>query len=236
MTHVVLNQDLLATLKGKVVVLTGGATGIGRSTVQKLHGNETKSKTSWNSFLTFPEHGAKVVFGDVSAQPAEDLVKQLGDGVTYVHCDTSSYSDQLAMFSKAHELYGNIDIVVANAAVGVHKDPFEHGFDVQTPPPMAEIDINLNGAIYSTRIGIHYLRQNPEGGDIILVSSISGFKECGGLVIYTASKHGVVGILRGLRTTVGPENIRMNVICPWMTSMHSFPVHLSFSNIEKKHA
>ncbi|KAL5356640.1 hypothetical protein BJX96DRAFT_143137 [Aspergillus floccosus] len=82
---------------------------------------------------------------------------------------------------------------------------------------MKEIDVNLKGALYSTRIGLHYLRQRG-GGDVVLVSSISGFKECVGLATYTASKHGVVGVVRGLHLQSIPENIRINVICPWMTS------------------
>jgi NAD(P)-dependent dehydrogenase (short-subunit alcohol dehydrogenase family) len=94
---------------------------------------------------------------------------------------------------------------------------------------MAEIDINTKGSIFSARIGMHYLRQNG-GGDLVLVSSIAGFKECGGLTTYTASKHGVVGIMRGLHLTATPENIRVNVICPWMTSMLFFAYCLAKSN------
>jgi NAD(P)-dependent dehydrogenase (short-subunit alcohol dehydrogenase family) len=66
------------------------------------------------------------------------------------------------------------------------------------------------------------LRKNGrEGGDLILVSSIAGWKECTGLVGYTASKHGVVGIMRGLHLSAVKEGVRINVICPWMTSVYS---------------
>jgi NAD(P)-dependent dehydrogenase (short-subunit alcohol dehydrogenase family) len=82
---------------------------------------------------------------------------------------------------------------------------------------MLEIDVNLKGHLYTARIGLHYLRKNG-GGDFVLVSSIAGFKECTGLAIYTASKHGVIGILRGLHLSAIKDNIRMNVVCPWMTS------------------
>lgn len=88
---------------------------------------------------------------------------------------------------------------------------------------MKEIAVNLNGAIFTARIGMHYLRKNKSrggkgGGDLVLVSSIAGFKECGGLATYTASKHGVLGLMRGLNITAQPEGININVICPWMTS------------------
>lgn len=89
---------------------------------------------------------------------------------------------------------------------------------------MMEVDINLKGAIYTARIGMHYLRKIG-GGDLVLVSSIAGFKECGGLAPYTASKHGVLGLMRGLHIVAIEENIRINVICPWMTSKYGSGPH-----------
>jgi NAD(P)-dependent dehydrogenase (short-subunit alcohol dehydrogenase family) len=78
-------------------------------------------------------------------------------------------------------------------------------------------DVNLKGALITARIGLAFLRRNG-GGDLILVSSIAGWKECTGLVAYTASKHGVIGIMRGLHLSAVKEGVRINVICPWMTS------------------
>jgi NAD(P)-dependent dehydrogenase (short-subunit alcohol dehydrogenase family) len=73
------------------------------------------------------------------------------------------------------------------------------------------------------------LRKNGrEGGDLILVSSIAGWKECTGLVAYTASKHGVLGIMRGLHLSAVKEGVRINVICPWMTSLYSPFLFLEF--------
>ena len=54
------------------------------------------------------------------------------------------------------------------------------------------------------------------------MSSIAGWKECTGLVAYTASKHGVIGIMRGLHLSAVKEGVRINVVCPWMTSTPSF--------------
>ncbi|KAJ9306718.1 hypothetical protein DTO217A2_3705 [Paecilomyces variotii] len=199
MALVELDPSLLATLKDKVVVLTGGATGIGRSAVEQFHAS-----------------GAKVVFGDVSDKPAQELVSKLGPSVRYMHCDTTRYADQLALFATAEKLFGRVDIVVANAGVAQHKDIFAPDQDINEEPSLREIDVNLKGVLFTARIGQHYLRK-VGGGDMILVSSIAGFKETGGLTPYMASKHGVIGILRGLRLTALPENIRINVICPWMT-------------------
>jgi NAD(P)-dependent dehydrogenase (short-subunit alcohol dehydrogenase family) len=124
-----------------------------------------------------------------------------------------------------------VDVVVANAGISIPRDPFLPAADITVEPSTKEIDINLKGVLFTARIGMHYLRKHktPEGpgGDLILVSSIAGFKESGGLAIYTASKHGVLGILRGLRVTATLENIRINAICPWMTSTR----HLFYTTV-----
>lgn len=162
------------------------------------------------------------MFGDVLEEPSRQLESELSPNAHFVKCDASSYSDQLALFKSAHEKYGKVDIVVANAGISIPKDIFDPAEDIMQEPSMKEIDINTKGVIFSARIGMHYLRQAGEG-DLVLVSSIAGFKECGGLVTYTASKHGVIGVMRGLHLTATPENIRVNVICPWMTSKSSLP-------------
>ncbi|PMD57849.1 putative 15-hydroxyprostaglandin dehydrogenase [Hyaloscypha bicolor E] len=199
MAHVQINPSLLTTLKDKVVVLTGGATGIGRSTVRLFH-----------------QYGAKVVFGDVADSHGLSLERELGERVVFTHCDTTKYSDQLKLFKEAEKRWGRIDIAVANAGISLPKDPFLPDEDVETEFSTAEIDVNLKGPLITARIGLAFLRKNG-GGDLILVSSIAGWKECTGLVAYTASKHGVVGIMRGLHLSAVKEGVRINVICPWMT-------------------
>ncbi|KAH7124140.1 putative 15-hydroxyprostaglandin dehydrogenase [Dendryphion nanum] len=200
MVHVQFNSALTSTLKDKVVVLTGGAIGIGRCAVTQ-----------------FAEAGCKVVFGDITPEPARSLEAALGPNVRFLHCDTSSYSDQLSLFAAAESIFGRIDIVVSNAGIANHKDIFAPSSDISIEPSMKEVEVNLCGAIFTARIGMHYLRKRKSGGDLVLVSSIAGFKECGGLAVYTASKHGVLGLMRGLHTTVINEGININVICPWMT-------------------
>ncbi|KAJ5674637.1 NAD(P)-binding protein [Penicillium maclennaniae] len=162
MTHLLLEPSLLDSLAGKVAVLTGGATGIGHSTVQQLC-----------------KYGAKVIFGDILEEPSRQLESELSPNVHFVKCDASSYSDQLGLFKSAHDKFGRVDIVIANAGISITKDIFDPAEDITQEPSMKEIDINTKGAIFSARIGMHYLRQ-AGGGDLVLVSSIAGFKECGG--------------------------------------------------------
>ncbi|KAI1608320.1 putative 15-hydroxyprostaglandin dehydrogenase [Exophiala viscosa] len=199
MTHLRVNKDLFSTLKDKVVVITGGATGIGKAAVTQ-----------------FALHGAKVVFGDVNEQLSEELVSELGPNVTFKKCNAASYDDQLALFAQSDKLHGRVDIVVANAGVVTVEDMFGPKSDWSRKPDMKEIEVNLEGVMYTTRIGLAYLRKTG-GGDVVLTSSIAGFKESGGLASYTASKHGVIGIIRGLNLTAIREGIRVNAVCPWMT-------------------
>jgi len=182
------------------VVLTGGSTGIGKEAVQLFHQN-----------------GAKVIFGDVADQLGQALESSLNSpNAKFQHCDTTSYQDQLALFQKALDLYGKVDIVVANAGISLPQDPFLSDQDVTKEPSTKELDVNLKGCIFTARIGLHYLRQNG-GGELVMVSSIAGFKESTGLGIYTASKHGVIGLMRGQRIAAQREGCRINVVSPWMT-------------------
>ncbi|KUL88042.1 hypothetical protein ZTR_03933 [Talaromyces verruculosus] len=212
------NQSLLSSsLKGLVVVLTGGAQGVGQSVVEQLHAA-----------------GAKIIFGDVNDTLATKLTSTLNSKATdseervhFVHCDTSNYANQLHLFQTAYNLYKRIDIVIANAAIAIHMDPFTaaHESDeaILSAPSLAEIDVNLKGLLYTTRLGLHYLRKNPTTtsssgykGDVVLVSSIAGFKESAGHTTYTASKHGVIGVMRGLALEGEKEGIRVNTLGLWL--------------------
>lgn len=109
--------------------------------------------------------------------------------------------------------------MAAVAGVANPKSIFDPDSDINEEPTMLEINVNTIGSLFTARIGMHYLRQNKNGGDLVLMSSIIGFKETQDLVPYTTSKHGVVGIMRGLHLQAQKEGIRVNVVCPWVTSM-----------------
>lgn len=93
----------------------------------------------------------------------------------------------------------------------------------QQPATDKVLDINLRGILYVARIASVYLRQNrPENADrsITLISSVAGFKESPGLFVYQAAKHGVLGVMRGLRKYLPhrAHRLRVNAVCPWMTT------------------
>ncbi|KAL2075387.1 hypothetical protein VTL71DRAFT_330 [Oculimacula yallundae] len=200
MTHVQANKSLFSKLQDKVVVITGGSTGIGKCAVKQFRAN-----------------GAKVVFGDISIPNGKALEEELGDSVAFVRCDVTSYEQQLLLFKTADERFGGVDIVVANAGISDPHDIFDPSVNLNDEPGLKEIDVNLKGVIFTAKIGMYYLRKRG-GGSLVLVSSIAGFKESPAMTTYEASKHGVIGVLRGLRMTAIKENIFVNAICPWMTT------------------
>ncbi|MCJ1400544.1 hypothetical protein MMC11_003750 [Xylographa trunciseda] len=202
-------QESLASLRGKVVVLTGGANGIGAATVRLLF-----------------EAGASVVFGDMDTKNGELLVENIkSQEVLFMKTDVSKYEDNLALFKTAHEKFGKVDHAMSIAGIveqGNWFDPSLTVESVEKVPTKAVLDVNLLGVLYFARIASVYLRQNRKEGEdksLTLLSSVAGFKESPGLFVYQAAKHGVLGLMRTLRPYLPVAcNIRVNAICPWMTA------------------
>ena len=184
-------------LKSTVLVLTGGALGVGASIVRQAH-----------------TAGAHVFFGDVLDSEGHALAKELsssspaGEGpkVHYQRCDVTSYADTLSLFHAAFKACGRVDHAIANAGIGEQGNIFDEGLDLESvreepKRAMGVVDVNLKGEIYFARIASVYLRQGEGGGDksLTLVSSVAGFREDPGLFVYTPSKHGVLGLMRSLR-------------------------------------
>jgi NAD(P)-dependent dehydrogenase (short-subunit alcohol dehydrogenase family) len=162
------------------------------------------------------ENGAKVVVGDLRLEEISAQSSKFGDSLRFVRCNVASYQDQLNLFKTAQDNFGSVDVAIANAGTGKFPDPIVSIENILEEPSIPEVDVNLRGALFTARIAVHYMRQNGSG-DLILTSSMGGFKETIGLTPYVASKHGVIGIMRGLRLTTIKDNIRVNVVCPWMT-------------------
>ncbi|KAK5109269.1 hypothetical protein LTR62_007143 [Meristemomyces frigidus] len=211
-------------LKNKVIVLTGGALGVGQSLVRLLHSS-----------------GAHVFFGDVLPESGLALEQELdqaesgGPRVKFVLCDVTSYSDNVKLFETAYEVCGRVDHAIANAGLGEQGNMFDPALtmdSVRQDPgrSMNVVEVNLKGPLYFSRLASVYLRQPAKNGggkvgvqdkSLTLVSSVAGFREDPGLYVYTASKHGVLGLMRSLRSALSqskPYPIRTNAICPWMTT------------------
>ncbi|KAK5202637.1 hypothetical protein LTR96_011374 [Exophiala xenobiotica] len=188
----------LNALSDKVIVLSGGSTGIGAATVDLLH-----------------SHGVKVVSGDI-VPPKQSV----GD---YFRTDITKYEDVLALFRYAFDKYGGIDHAIANAGVIEHPGWFQpDGIkSLQKPPPDIVVDVNLKGTLYFAHIALQYLAVAKGATDhsLTMLSSQAGFKETPGLFIYQTTKHGILGLMRSLRLyTPATFGVRVNAICPSMTT------------------
>ncbi|EXJ82000.1 hypothetical protein A1O1_08068 [Capronia coronata CBS 617.96] len=232
MAQVVVDQATLDSVKGKVVVITGGAQGIGAATVTELY-----------------HSGAHVFFGDWSEAHGSQLAEQLRSSspssegsVTYLKVNVRDYQSLLSLFDAAYNKYKQIDVAISCAAVAERPgywEPDKLNLQSVREPPTGitdVLDINLNGTMYFTRLAVAYLKENhtfdPESSTpesivsskaITLVSSLAGFKESPGLFAYSAAKHGIMGLMRSLRPFAPPVyGLRVNAICPWATDTQIF--------------
>ncbi|KAF5658957.1 15-hydroxyprostaglandin dehydrogenase [Fusarium denticulatum] len=185
----------------KVVIVTGGSSGIGYAIANQ-----------------FSRRNATVIIADVS-KPGH-----LPDKATFIKTDVTNWASQLELFQKAVELYKRIDVVCANAGISEDKEAFqdkvdEHGVPLE--PRWNTLQVNLVGVCISTKLAIHFLKQHG-GGKIILTTSLSGY-DASGLPTYAASKHGVVGLMRGLRDHLPPLGITINCLAPGFTETNLLP-------------
>jgi len=199
------NLSQAEDLKGKVIVLTGGANGIGAATVELFHSK-----------------GANIVFGDWDATSGAKVAGKFEkERVHFLKTDVSKYEDNVALFRDALKSWGRVDHAMSIAGITEQRglvDPKWTIEDVEKPFPMKVIDVNLNGPIYFTRIASAYLRHDAkpsESKSITLLSSVAGFIDAAGLPVYSAAKHGVMGLFRALRDPFRLNySIRLNAICP----------------------
>ncbi|KAK5091111.1 hypothetical protein LTR05_001291 [Lithohypha guttulata] len=206
------NHESLAfgTLKGSVVVLTGGASGIGAATVKQLHAR-----------------GARIIFGDLDDTRAQHVVSSTSaDTVHFLKTDVRNYKDNLALFKLAMSKYDRVDHAIANAGLVEQRgwfDPRPGIEGVEIEPSTLVLDINLKAVLHFAHIACAYLAHGNEGvrrdKSLTLLSSIAGWKETPGMPVYQSSKHGVLGLLRSLRLYVPKAypGVRVNAICPSFT-------------------
>lgn len=224
-------------LKGKTIVITGGASGFGAGYASR-----------WAS------HGATVIIGDINASLANDLVTRIRSETSnptsayFVLCNVTSWESQVAFFKEAVKAspHGGIDMVVANAGIAGH-DNFElpQNLDKDAPPPpnLKTIEVNLIGVLYTVHLAIFWLQRNPQSPmcnpktdpmtqtrdrHLLLMGSMASLSPIPAQPLYGTSKHAVLGLFRTLRSTAWVHGIRVNMLCPYFidTPIVPAPVRL----------
>ena len=180
---------------GKVVVVTGAASGIGAATARR-----------------FAAEGASLVLADVNEPQGQDLVVELtasGVAVSFVRTDVSDPGQVESLMRTAFDRCGSLHIVFNNAGVGAYgKVP-----DLEVATWKWVISVDLNSVFYGCHFAIPLLRASG-GGSIINTASISGLFGDYGLAAYNAAKAGVVNLTRTVAIDHAREGIRVNAVCP----------------------
>ncbi|KAK4449804.1 hypothetical protein QBC34DRAFT_462370 [Podospora aff. communis PSN243] len=224
MAPITYSPSLGQNLKGRVVVITGGAQGIGAATIRQLH-----------------SLGAHVVFGDLADAPAADLISSLqGTGTAnFVHTDVTSYPDQLALFEDALARHGRVDAAVSCA--GVLENPaWFAGLTLEAVRADASgadggidrvINTNLIAAIQFARLALAFIAASPPFAgpqpedkfvpSVTFTSSLAGLTPTPGMTVYSTTKHGLVGLTRSLPHVKGLA--RFNAVCPSATDTGLLP-------------
>ena len=185
----------MARLTGKVAIITGAASGFGAETARM-----------------YVAEGAKVAIGDINEEGAKAVAASLGDAAIALKCDVSSRADIDRLVKATLERFGRVDIVMNNAGY-THRNM-----------PMLEVDeatfdrvyaINVK-SIYHMTMAIVPVMRKQKGGVILNVGSTAGIRPRPGLSWYNSSKGAVNLLSKTMAVELGPDNIRVNAICPVM--------------------
>jgi 3-oxoacyl-[acyl-carrier protein] reductase len=193
MTHAAYPGDLT----GKVIIVTGGAQGIGGAAARLC-----------------AERGAQVVIADwnstVGAQAAANLHK-VGYAAAFVQVDVRSPEAVEKLMADVQETYGRLDVLVC--AAGIFKGAFQPPDELTIEDFDAVIDVNLKGVFLCTKYAMP-LFDARGGGTILIVGSPAGVTGASGSLAYGASKGGVNGYGMTLARHIAKREVRVNVICP----------------------
>jgi 3-oxoacyl-[acyl-carrier protein] reductase len=190
-----MRDDAPEMADGSVAAITGAASGIGRGLA-----------------LAFAGSGSRVVLNDLDASGLADTLELVrsagGEGLACVG-DVRRREDVRRIVDDAVSVFGGLDVMVANAGVGVYVDLV----DMTDEDLDRVLDVNLKAALISAQVAIPALRARG-GGSIVFVTSVQAYATLRGCVAYGAAKAGLVAATRALAVELGGDGIRVNAVAP----------------------
>lgn len=189
-------SKLSRSIEGKVAIVTGAASGMGRATAH-----------------LFADEGAKVAAMDIHREPLDEVVAEIaaaGYPVQGWQLDVSERDAVERVVNEVAETFGGIDILINNAGIGA-SGPFD-GDDYEATWTRG-FDVLLTAHMRMIRAALPHLRRS-EGGRIVNIASTEGLGATKYSSAYTTAKTGVIGLTRALAVEFGTEGITVNCICP----------------------
>jgi NAD(P)-dependent dehydrogenase (short-subunit alcohol dehydrogenase family) len=202
-------------LSGKVSIVTGAGSGIGRATA-----------------LRFAEEGARVTCVDIQAEAVTDTAKEIGEGAVAIQADVAVPDQVQAYTGETVERWGKLDVVFNNAGVnlpGVFHEQSDEVID-------RTLAVNIKGVMFGCRAAIPHMLQGG-GGSIINTSSVNGLVAEPFLSVYAASKGAVIMLSKGIALDYVKQGIRCNAIAPgWVDTPINYAHAEMLGGLDKVYA
>jgi len=185
-------------LEGRRALVTGGASGIGLATAQRL-----------------AAEGMRLCVVDIDGDAASSVARELG-GIA-VQCDVSDPEQVDAAFTVCAREFGGIDLAFLNAGITIHWSGDIGSLDLADY--RRSVGVNLDGVVFGVAAAVRAMRARTErsGGVILATASLAGILAWHPDPVYSLGKHAVVGLMRAIAPNLAPEGISVQTICPGIT-------------------
>jgi NAD(P)-dependent dehydrogenase (short-subunit alcohol dehydrogenase family) len=179
--------------EGRVVIVTGAASGIGEATARR-----------------FAREGARVVIADLSLDAARTVATSIGDAALATRCDVADAAQVEATVATTVERFGGVDVLISNAAGGTAHGPTEL-VDVDAWDEM--FAINVRGGFLFVRQVVPLMRARG-GGSLLFTASLGAKQGTAGMSVYGATKAAIVNLVKSMAIELASDGIRVNAVCP----------------------